>query len=775
MADIKSAQREEKELLLYHTPDRLASPSFGKSHSKRNVVIIGLAVFLGVAVFTLCGPHKEEVCTEPHCVITAARFLQSLNTSVDPCEDFYEYACGGWVKANPIPDDKSRVGTFDDLADKNLLILKDILEGTYKADPSLSGEEEKVDRQNFEKAQGLYLSCKNESGIEAVGAGPMIDLLRDVSKQFPLKAVNGVNGEKLSQAVANAHNLGVSALFSMSVESDDREPDVNIIRFRQAGLTLPSKEYYEEADFVDVLEKTIGTVFAKMLPNVTNEEKDWKALARDVVRFEKALANISVPNAEMNDPGKLYNRFTPKTLQALSSGIAWTSYLEHRFPADSYPNVVNDSTPLIVEVPTYFGNLSSVASGTSSDTVQNYILWYVVLIDMSPTVANSKFRKYIWNFAEYTEVVKELLNDLREKTGSRAKVEPPRWRTCVSLVDNWMGEIPAKWFIAEAFSGDSKAAASQTIDFIKNAFIKRLPNLEWLDSETLKVGEHAVQFSAFIYALGLIQTTHFKVAIEKTNNLERKIGYPDSIMHPLEMAKKYEDFSVDPDTFFENMIKAEKWSTKENLQDILKPVDRSRWGMTPPTVNAYYNPPMNEIVFPAGILQPPFYGALDPQYINYGGIGMVVGHELTHAFDQGGRQYDAHGRLRDWWSNTTAKEFEQKTKCFVDQYSKYTVKDPNGGEVHVDGTLTLGENLADNGGLSRAFEAWSADRQSPGGDKRNVMLPGFKDHTKEQLYFLSFANVWCNNIQPSAAVNRVIHKFGDTFELSQCIDSSPSP
>ncbi|KAJ3036718.1 Endothelin-converting enzyme 1 [Rhizophlyctis rosea] len=659
--------------------------------------------------------QDEAPCNDPHCVITAARLLNSLNTSADPCDDFYEFACGGYIKSHPIPDDKSQVGSFNDLAEDNLRLLRNVLSGPYKADPSLVGDEAKVDRANFDKAQGFYQSCMNETLIETANAKPLINFLRTISQKFPLTSGNSLDRNKLIAALADAHTLGSQPFFSMYVTGDEKDPDLNIIRFTQAGLTLPSKEYYEEVDFVEALEGTVRKAFEVILANVTEEGGDWKILAKDVVGLEVELAGISLSSSEMQDPSKLYNQYTPKSLNALSGAIPWDRYLLTRFPKDKFPNIINDTTLLIVETPTYLAKWTQVLAATKPATVENYLLW-----------------TYIWNYSDYvSKDVRDILLSLKQKTGEKAQTEPPRWRTCVQLADGVLGEIPAKWFVEKAFGGDSKQAASQSIAYIKKAFLKALPNIDWIDEETRKM------------------------AVEKVENLISKIGYADTILKPAVMAKKYAELSVKPETYFENVVSAEKWSSTDNLKDILKPVDRAKWHMTPPTVNAYYNPPMNEIVFPAGILQPPFYGAKDPQYLNYGAIGMVVGHELTHAFDNNGRQYDSKGRLRDWWTNSTSEEFEKRAQCFVDQYSKYSVVGPNGQRVNVDGKLTLGENLADNGGMSRALEAWKADMAGAGGEERNRKLPGFDGYSKEQLLYLGFAQVWCGNIRPEMALKRV--------------------
>ncbi|KAI9002782.1 hypothetical protein BC832DRAFT_560809 [Gaertneriomyces semiglobifer] len=639
-----------------------------------------------------------------------------MNFTADPCDDFYEFSCGGWLKTHPIPDDKSAVGTFDSLAENNLRILKDTFEKPYSSDPSVSPDDEEANHANFDKVQGLYGSCKDEARIDGAGKQPLVALLNEVVRGFPL-GDRKVDGRKVIEAVANAHSRGASALFSMYVGQDDKDPDHNVINLSQSGLSLPSKEYYEDEEYVKVLTSTVQKVFTALLPDVAPSARgaDWKKRANGVVKFETALAKISLSNAELTDPSELYNPYTIPTLQERSPFMPWESYFRARFPPSHFKDVISDRTKLIVTVPTFFGNLSSVVSNAAAEDIEGYLLWH-----------------HISSYASHTaKEVKDLLNELREKTGQKAKVEPPRWKTCVSITDSFLGELSARWFINEAFGGDSKKAAEVMVENIEKAFLERLPKIEWLDDATRKK------------------------AVEKVHSLVQKIGYADIVMKPKELAKKYHDAQVNPEAFFDNVVTLRKWHITENLLDILRPVDRSEWGMTPPTVNAYYNPAMNEIAFPAGILQPPFYGMVHPSYLNYGAIGVVVGHELTHAFDNMGRQYDSKGRLEDWWTNKTLVEFTKRTKCFVEQYGGYTVRGPDGKEVHVDGTLTLGENLADNGGLSRAYEAFHYDFSSPGGGHRNPLLPGFGDMTRDQIFFVSFAQVWCSNMRPELALRRV--------------------
>ncbi|KAI8815669.1 uncharacterized protein EV422DRAFT_348069 [Fimicolochytrium jonesii] len=660
--------------------------------------------------------HKG-VCTTQECVVTAGRILSAINASADPCEDFFEYSCGGWLADNPIPEDKSQVGTFDSVSEKNLRLLKDILEGPY---PGLAESSDDSDKQNFEKAKGFYSSCKDVEGIEKTGIAPLVDLVKRATAKFPLGDGEKLDAAKAVDAIVQAHSVGVNPLFAMIVGADDKEPDVNVINLFQGGLTLPSREYYEKKDFTEVLRQTVENVLKVVLPEAGGDWKeDGAARAAAVTDLEAFLARFSLPNSAFTDPSALYNVFTPHTLEQASPNIPWEAYLKGRFASDRFPAdlIKKDTTKLIVQAPTFYGNLSTLFTTTKPQAFEDYVIWH-----------------YVLDYAErLPQHVRSLFFPLFEKTGQRASVEPPRWRTCLALTDAALGELAGKWFVEKAFGGDSKKAASQTVENIEKAFLKRLPHIEWLDKATRER------------------------AIKKVKSLVTKIGYADIILQPDALAEKYKHVPIDPIGFFLNIVHVQAWEVLDNLQDILRKVDKARWGMTPATVNAYYNPTMNEIVFPAGILQPPFYHLSFPAYLSYGGIGVVVGHELTHAFDNMGSQYDENGKLEDWWSEETKREFERKAKCFVEEYEKWGVTGPDGREYKIDGTLTLGENLADNGGLARAYEAWKADLHSPGGHKRNPMLPGFGRHaTKDQLFYVAFAQVWCSNRTPANALRRIL-------------------
>ncbi|RUS22887.1 hypothetical protein BC937DRAFT_95451 [Endogone sp. FLAS-F59071] len=709
----------------------------------------------------------ESTCVAPECIITAANILRDMDLNADPCEDFYGYTCGGWIDSHVIPSDKSSVGVFNDLDDANKKVLRQILEGewhTPKRPQNMTADlpdpDEIVDQQNFGKLKDFYEACLNEAVIDDLGAKPLIPILNEIVRLFPLKA----NKYDATAAAAAPHqpwssNLtnvlsflagyNVNPFFAMYVDADAKNPEVNTLYLTQSGLGLPSKEYYFEEDVA----KVYASVVSELMGIILNDEKNRIAIfgvdgdvqpvaaepaspsdglvedkmvfiARRIVDFEKEVARYSKTNEELFDPTKSYNPLTISALSNLAPNFIWSTLLDTLVPPEN-----ERPKKIISSAPDYIRLLSSsIIAAKEPSTIRYYILWQTILA-FAP---------------ELGETYRRPLQRLKAKlSGVDPKSAPPRWETCLTKVDSGLGQLAGRFYVLEKFGGDAKTRADDFIQSIKEAFLERLPELEWVDDVTRKR------------------------AIEKVDALIQKVGYATStpnILSPISLAEYYESLTVFRDDHFENQLSANKWAVRGMWNKLGKPVDRGEWLMTPQTVNAYYNPTSNEvragaflllrIVFPAGILQRPFFGSTDPEYLNYGGIGVVVGHELTHGFDNNGRQFDSHGRLTQWWTNATVEAFESRAQCFVNQYSNFTVPDPRGGSgIHVNGQLTLGENLADNGGLREAYSAW--EKRFKEGGRNNVLLAGLEKLGREQLFYVNFGRIWCNRMRPESSVERI--------------------
>jgi len=696
-------------------------------------------------------PNKTvNVCFTRDCVITAAKVIQDIDLTVDPCDDFYAYTCGGWLESHFIPNEKSSVNVFSEIDDTNKKALRQIIEGNWhipktpqNVSTDLPDPDEIVDRQNFVKLKNFYNSCLNETHIDELGAEPLLPIIREITKIFPATLLSDEASvptvqlqsqpwsANLTHTLALLAKYNINPLFSFYVGADAKDPDLNALYLTQSGLGLPSKEYYLEEDVLEVYESvvrdTLKLVLGEKIDTFMDVEGDQPAssafdrvefVARRIVDFEQKLAKISKTSEELSDPEKTYNLLSIPTLKQKSPNIAW-----HKFLEDMVPPHKDLPTAVIVEAPDYISLLSTSLLATSApNTLQYYIIWQTVLA-LVPELGY-----------EYRQPLQRLKAKL---TGVDPKIVSPRWETCLRKVDDGLGQLEGRFYVLSRFAGDTKERADEFIASIKDAFVERLPELNWIDDETREK------------------------AIEKVDTLAQKVGYPTSspnILSPVSLAEYYESLTVLADDHFGNQLSADKWAANQMWKKLGTRVDREQWFMNPQTVNAYYNPTTNEIAFPAGILQPPFFGSANPEYLNYGGIGVIVGHELTHGFDNNGRQYDARGKLTQWWSNDTVKNFESRAQCFIDQYSNFTVPNPNGDEkVHVNGRLTLGENLADNGGLRESYMAWRKrfDEDVEEEKLNNVVLPGLEDLSREKLFFINFGRSWCNKIRPESSLERI--------------------
>ncbi|KAG1513232.1 hypothetical protein G6F46_005430 [Rhizopus delemar] len=676
----------------------------------------------------LPGNNKtDSLCLTPECVLTAAQILQDIDMTVDPCDDFYQYTCSKWESNHKIPDGKSAIGSFLILRDENKEALRDILSGsfddfyrrTHSSSNQLPDPEKLVDKQNFNKAKSLYDSCKNESLIDARGAEPIYPLLKEIRQLLPASTVN--SARELTKALSYLAKRGVGGLFEIAVDADFKDPSVNSLLMYQSGLTLPTKDYYNQDETIQILYETISETLDAVFADSGNEfgwtKFSANSTARMIVDFEKKLAKISNAPEYFQDPEGINNPMTLSELAKLSPSVDWGLYVNYLLPsAAPYPNQI------IVTSPHYIGNMSELVQKESNRAIQAFLTWKAI---------------YAYTNA-LSEPIREPIRRLEAKlVGSDPKSIRPRWDTCLDEVNDSIGFLVGRYYVLDKFGGDAKKHADDFVNSIKDIFLKRLPELSWIDDETREK------------------------AVEKVDRLIRKIGYPDSspnVMSPISLLEYYSDLELKEDDYFGNYLNSRLWAIQEEWSQVGKAPEKKKWLMNPQEVNAYYNPSFNEIVFPAGILQNPFFGSNYPDYLNYGGIGVVVGHELTHGFDNNGRHFDADGKLVQWWTNETSAQFDEKASCFVKQYGDFTMVDENGKEIHVNGKLTLGENLADNGGLRESYLAWKQQYDSDKENKKynNVLLPGLDGLSPEQLFFINFGRVWCNKATPAQAKKGVL-------------------
>ena len=593
--------------------------------------------------------------------------LEALDRRIEPCNDFYQFACGGWIEKHPVPADRRSYGRFTELQDRNFTVLRRILEAPAADAPG-------GDRK---KAADFYAACMDEAKIESAGLGPIAPDLATIDEL--------VNPDDLPVLVAHLHSFAVPVLFGFGAQSDRTDATQQIARVDQGGLALPDRDYYLKAD------ERSAELRAKYLAHITQvftlagaAADQAAADANAVLAIETALATASLDRVKRRDPAATQHPMGLNELQRMTPNFSWRKYAT---AADAPKfQVIN------VAVPDYVKALDQLIATAPFADLKAYLRWQLLheSADLLPKAfADADF-------------------DFFSRTLAGQPEQPPRWRRCVIQTDQQLGEALGKAFVEETFGPQAKADMLQMVQDIKGAMRQDIDAAPWMSGETKKA------------------------AMVKLDAVVDRIGYPGTW-------RDYSSIRVTRDEALGNRQRALEFNRQRTLKKIGQPVDRGEWSMTPPTVNAYYSPDRNNINFPAGILQPPFYRAGRDAAVNYGGAGGVIGHELTHGFDDQGRKFDAQGNLRDWWTAADGAAYEQRATCVADQYTGYTVA----GDTKINGRLTLGENTADNGGLRLALMAYLA---GPGARSRDK-LDGF---TPEQRVFLGWAQVWCENARPEA-------------------------
>jgi len=589
----------------------------------------------------------------------------NLDKTCKPCDDFYQFAMGGWMKSNPIPPEYSNWGTFTQLADKNQQNLRQILEDAASAKAALGSNEQKIG--------DFYASCMDTTAIEAAGTKPLEPGLARIAS---FKTISDL------PAVAEyLHSTGVGGFFRFNSTQDAKDSTQVIGAAFQGGLGLPEREYYlKEDDKSKQLREAYTKHVAKMLELLGHSADQSAAEAATVLKIETALATASMKNTDLRDPDKTYHKLMLADLRALTPNFSWEAY----FKAVGHPELKE----INVGQPDFFKALDAQLTTTPLDDWKTYLHWH--LVHSAAPGLPERFVAEDFAFGG--------------KTLTGAKENQPRWKRCVQATDRALGEALGQIYVQKYFPPEAKARALEMVHNLIAALRDDLQTLSWMGPET------RAQATAKLAAFAL------------------KIGYTDKW-------RDYAALQVDRRSYAENQLRGAEFDFARRLNKIGKPVDRTEWGMTPPTVNAYNNSSMNEIVFPAGIMQPPFYDPKADDAVNYGGMGAVIGHEITHGFDDHGSKFDSKGNLKDWWSANDLKNFKERAACVSDQFDGYVVD----GDLHQNGKLVLGESIADLGGLTIAYAAYE---KSLAGKPRPPEKDGF---TPEQRFFLGWAQVWGAN------------------------------
>jgi putative endopeptidase len=595
--------------------------------------------------------------------------LTSLDKTADPCVDFYQYSCGGWMKNNPIPSDQPRWSVYGKLSQANQQFLWGILDQLSKQTADRSPNQQKI---------GDYFNaCMDEAAVNQLGARPLQPYLDQIAALRSTK--------DLPALLASLHlSLQTSGFFFSFASNQDFENSQNEIAFADAGgLGLPDRDYYTKTDdkSVDIRKQYVAHV-EKIFELLGDKPEAAKAEAARVLQIETVLAKASLTQVEQRDPYKLFHKIDFKGLQAMTPDFNWSIYIRQiGLPAQNTFNVTQ---------PAFYKELDKELKALTVSDIKTYLRWHTAHA-LAPYLSNDFVNENFNFFSKTLRGVPELR---------------PRWKRCVSLVDEQLGEALGQEFVARAFSPELKQKTLDMTKQIEHSMEDDIKTLTWMSPATRQQ------------------------ALAKLHAIVNKIGYPD----------KWRDYStvdIKPMDFAGNVVRATIFESKRQLNKIGKPIDRGEWDITPPTVDAYYNPQMNDINFPAGVLQPPLYDPKMDDAPNYGDTGGTIGHELTHGFDDEGRQFDAHGNLKDWWTKEDAKNFTARAQCVVDQYAKYTVVD----EVKINSELTEGEDLADLGGLILAWMAWRDDT-------KNMKLEPRDGLSSEQRFFVGYAQWACENTRP---------------------------
>nr|XP_020644827.1 phosphate-regulating neutral endopeptidase [Pogona vitticeps] len=675
-------------------------------------VVLGTALFL-VSQGHIKLPSKQQYCLTPECVEAAAAIKSKLNTSVDPCDNFFRFACEGWIENNPIPEDSSSYGVYPWLRHNVDLKLKALLEKPLS---------KRRDNEAVQKAKILYSSCMNESKYLFYFQGYQLA----AECTFDSATHQGVNSITIStlitvcdgntrKAKASSEDLIQHQMKSLHVvETNNSFLHHSDEELDQASLSLSAREDYldnstEAKSYRDALFQFMVDTAVLLGANASRAELDMKS----VLKLEVKIAEIMIPH-ENRTSESMYNKMNISELSVMVPQFDWLAYIKKVIDTKLYPELkdIDASENVIVRVPQYFRDLFRILESERKKTIANYLVWRMVYSRLF-----SLSRRFQYRWLEYSRVTQGTTSLM------------PQWDKCVNTVESALPYATGRMFVDVHFQEDKREMMEELTEGIRWAFMDMLEKENtWMDSETKRR------------------------ATEKAKAVLAKVGYPEFIMNDTYIIEGLKTMKFSETDYFGNLLQTRRHAAQSDFYWLRKEVPKTEWFTSPTTVNAFYSASTNQIRFPAGELQKPFFwGTEYPRSLSYGAIGVVVGHEFTHGFDNTGRKYDKYGNLDSWWSANSEEKFKDKTKCMIDQYNNYYWKK---AALYVKGKRTLAENIADNGGLREAFRAYRKWIKEKRQGEEEALLPGI-DFTHNQLFFLSYAHVRCNSFRPEAAREQV--------------------
>ncbi|GMR37645.1 hypothetical protein PMAYCL1PPCAC_07840 [Pristionchus mayeri] len=652
---------------------------------------------------------EPKVCTTAGCVRAANYLMDAMNITADPCENFFEYACGQWNYAHPIPDDSAVYGTFTYVRD----IVRQQLRVSVESDVSHPS-------RSVRMAKTAYKICMNVTELEKIRSDPVLAAIKSLGG-WPLMMGDQWKSEglDLTAVLGKArHDYANEVFFGTYVYADAKNTTRNIIQLDQGSLSLGrgSRDYYlnntmfgsHMAAFEKFFYKTAMLIVGDAGLNGTAamNETIQKTLA-----FEKKMAEMLTPEDDRRNSTRQYNKMRIADLYTLMPQLDWVRYFKLIAPS-SVHDILSNETQIIVTEVDYMKKLSTLLSVTETRTIIDYLFWRLV----------HSMTKYLDD--RYEDVRHEL-----NRVMSGQQMQSPRWKECTQVPSTFFPLAAGALYVGEHFDKNDKKEAQAMIANIRASFASLVMENDWMDTDTKQI------------------------AIDKANAMVQLIGYPELITDPAKLDEKYQNIDISlEDSYFGMVKKVIVYTSDKEFNKLKLPFDKEEFSTSPAVVNAFYSTEQNSITIPAGILQPPFFSGSFPKAINYGAIGAVIGHEITHGFDDQGSQYDKTGNLVNWWNDRSAKGFETRKQCIIDQYNGYTVPET---EMKVNGKLTLGENIADNGGVKEAYRAYRAhiDKSS---DEEEPRLPGLQHLSNDQVFFLSYANFWCGHKTRAAAIQQVL-------------------
>jgi putative endopeptidase len=592
----------------------------------------------------------------------------NIDSTCQPCGDFFQYANGGWLKRSEIPGDLPRWGSFNELQEQNYAALQDVLTEAARAASTATDA-------NTRKLGTFYGTCMDSAAVEAAGITPLAS---------ELKLIDAIKDRRgIESAIARLHQVGIPAAFAFRSTPDAKKSTRMIAELYQAGLGMPDRDYYTKSDSVS--QQTRGEYVkhvSRMLQLSGEQSASAEQSAQYIMRLETALANASMTREAQRDPESLYHLTRSTDLPRITPHFGWEQYLS------SYG--LRGVGEINVAQPQFMTTVDSLLTAAPVNDWKAYLRW-TLIANTAPALSSP----FVQESFRFNSTVLRGVSEMR-----------PRWKRCLAFTDQALGEVLGQAYVRKNFTPEAKARALEMVGNIRAELSARLSGLEWMSEATKKK------------------------AYTKLEAIINKIGYPDTW-------RDYTKLETQPGPFLTNLLRANQFETARIVRRIGKPTDRTEWGMTPPTVNAYYNGSTNEITFPAGIMQPPFFNPKADDAVNYGGMGGAIGHEITHGFDDEGRQFDAEGNLSGWWTEADTKEFNRRADVVREQFDGYVAID----SLHVNGKLTLGENIADLGGLLIAHGAY---RRSLRG-KRPAPIDGLSG---DQRFFLAWAQIWRAKTRP---------------------------